>query len=844
MLSVEDQVDHLLGNSKPQCVTSHHGKRSGLSGFFRQFWYGALIGCLIVTITLVPIYGGRNGLDIIQDFSTDTVDDVDVVVVGDEPPLEPEAYHYWYAPPNSFGIQETKTVNWSYFKQLFLAHTDWMLEYKRYEYSEWTDGLDYLTIERTWNDTGFWKFNLILDVPVNIYSARFTFGIDLPCLQYVEREGYEVWINYTANATEIYSCMFNWSDIANIPGIIITKGKTDDMFWFRFRRDDIPAGHYEFDPTFGDTDTDATINMPSYYCRGLQASPATDGTATSITFSISSGGSSGEKVKGVLYDDDASDVLAITAEIGGTDGVHTVDFITPVAIFSANTYHIAVITGAANLDIHYSIDGGSFVRIFDNSIDFETGALPSPYIGDTDARGYLYCTYSEGAPENTAPTITGEIPANQSTGISVLPALNVTVDDADDDWLNVTCLSNSSSDWIWFARNSSIDGATLPLSIVQTNSNFSTELTKYWWSINVSDGTTWTNETYHFTTASNATWQNIDTTVNGSYYNDTITWQTIDSTINGSYSNTTAWRNIDTTINGSYVNTTIWRNIDTTINGSYINITAWRIIDITINGSYFNETIIWQNIDTTINGSYSNTTAFQVIDASINGSYINTTLWQVIDQTINGSYVNTTAWRNIDITINGSYYNDTILWQNIDTTINGSYSNTSLPWTVIDSTINGSYSNTSVVTLSLTDEYPANNSINVCPNSMEIGVTISNPDGGLMNVTFWSNLSGVWDYFYVGTLNSTLVNVGNGTYYINPVFFTRYNYMYYWNASVSNNTTTINSDVFSFTTASSPCGKGGGGGMGSSSVIGIIGLIGIFGILGYIMNRRRKNNYG
>jgi len=95
----------------------------------------------------------------------------------------------------------------------------------------------------------FLKFKLILNVPVNVYSARFTFAVNRSVLQYVNRSGYEVWLNYTANNTETYSCMFNWSDIASIPGIVITHGKTDNYFWFRFRRDNIPAGVYVFDPT-------------------------------------------------------------------------------------------------------------------------------------------------------------------------------------------------------------------------------------------------------------------------------------------------------------------------------------------------------------------------------------------------------------------------------------------------------------------------------------------------------------------------------------------------------------------------------------------------------------------
>lgn len=143
---------------------------------------------------------------------------------------------------------EPEPVNYESFFNAFKNHADWNLEYKRYDYSNWTDGNAYLTIEKTWIDTlGFWKFNLILDVPVNIFSARFTFGVDLPVLDYVERVGqYEYYLNYSG-----YNCFFNWSDMASIPNIEFTHGIYESMFWFRFKRDNIPVGHYEFDPTFG-----------------------------------------------------------------------------------------------------------------------------------------------------------------------------------------------------------------------------------------------------------------------------------------------------------------------------------------------------------------------------------------------------------------------------------------------------------------------------------------------------------------------------------------------------------------------------------------------------------------
>ena len=140
---------------------------------------------------VLPVFSDKTGIGIIQEILSGSNRDT-ISPLGDDPPgddsPEPFFYENFTVPNNSFGMGNTtfKTVNWSYFKELFLAHNQWLLEYKRYSDSEWTDGSAFLDIERTWNDSGFWKFNLVLDVPVNVYSARFTFACDLPVLDYVK----------------------------------------------------------------------------------------------------------------------------------------------------------------------------------------------------------------------------------------------------------------------------------------------------------------------------------------------------------------------------------------------------------------------------------------------------------------------------------------------------------------------------------------------------------------------------------------------------------------------------------------------------------------------------------
>jgi len=101
---------------------------------------------------------------------------------------------------------------------------------------------------------------------------------------------------------------------------------------------------------------------------------------------------------------------------------------------------------------------------------------------------------------NTAPFVYAENPKNQSEGIARIPQLNVTVDDGDNDLLDVKWWSNSSGQWTSFGSNNNINTEEGPVNIIKTNSNFSDFSTKYWWSLNITDSISWTNVTYCFTT--------------------------------------------------------------------------------------------------------------------------------------------------------------------------------------------------------------------------------------------------------------------------------------------------------------------------------------------------------
>jgi hypothetical protein len=126
---------------------------------------------------------------------------------------------------------------------------------------------------------------------------------------------------------------------------------------------------------------------------------------------------------------------------------------------------------------------------------------------------------------NTNPIQSGVAPSNGSTGIAVLPTMYVICTDNDaGNEMNATWRSNSSGTWASFGNTSSIANNT---NISKSNSNFSATNTKYWWSVNLSDGHDgWDNETYHFTTRSDFT-PDAPASFTASAYNKTqinVTW--------------------------------------------------------------------------------------------------------------------------------------------------------------------------------------------------------------------------------------------------------------------------------------------------------------------------------
>lgn len=94
------------------------------------------------------------------------------------------------------------------------------------------------------------------------------------------------------------------------------------------------------------------------------------------------------------------------------------------------------------------------------------------------------------------PMISNEGPINGSWGVPLQPRMNITVTNPDGVDMTIYWYSNSSGSWQLFGLNSSVGNGTYH----QVNNNFSSNNTKYWWKVFVTDGTDSNTSIYYFST--------------------------------------------------------------------------------------------------------------------------------------------------------------------------------------------------------------------------------------------------------------------------------------------------------------------------------------------------------
>jgi|GEM_PF-5349648 len=448
----------------------------------------------------------------------------DVVVSADEIVLN-EPYNIWFAPEHSFGTDSMKEVNWSFFQGFFQDHFYKNCMYKRYSYSSWTNGNQYVSIGKSWNDSGFWKLWINLSVPVNLFEVNVSFGCDREVLSFFEKDNYELWFNYSVpnSGGEVYCVMLNYSDIAGVSGVTFSKHCENNVCWVSIHKNTVPAGFYSFDPTFGYTySNSATMTFASSsnsYIRGFWAICPSNGTAYSISFKTgSSWDGTGETVIGYIYQyvdyatDYAGNQLGITFEtsVTATNTVYELLMNGTCNLVNGTKYYIIMRLGTKVDSDCYAVGNktGTFnIGLSKVGSSGNPPTMNSPLTSETSSVNevYIYCTYNEtteGGWSNTCPVVSNVGYANHSVDVCLKPTMNVTITDLDGNSSTVSWLSNVSGSWITYQVNSSVLNTTVYWNFSQAN----TGNTRYWWNITVQDlGGCNNSYNYYFNTVANYT---------------------------------------------------------------------------------------------------------------------------------------------------------------------------------------------------------------------------------------------------------------------------------------------------------------------------------------------------
>jgi len=152
----------------------------------------------------------------------------------------------------------------------------------------------------------------------------------------------------------------------------------------------------------------------------------------------------------------------------------------------------------ADINTNSSVPNGTYSQTSSNMNSYNTKYWWS--VNVTDGTTWTNATYN--FTTDYLPTLINENPQNESEGVSLWPACNITVSDYDDETVDVYFYENATTgSWVLQQINLSVSVSSPANVILGNYSNASNPSTKYWWSVNVTDGVGWTNKTYSFTTA-------------------------------------------------------------------------------------------------------------------------------------------------------------------------------------------------------------------------------------------------------------------------------------------------------------------------------------------------------
>jgi len=323
-----------------------------------------------------------------------------------------DAYEYFTAPANSFGIKEAKFIKWPYFWNLLHNNAVWQMEGWNPVTEEWQDNYEgtnlnnWLDIDLAPNEDGSQeKITLSFTSPYTT-KYRFGFAFNLRVKQYIDNSGnhqYTLTIPTSdEEEDEEYEIIFDWSDVVPLiqaGTITVTHGIKEvggkNYFWVRLTgNSNLPEGNtFVIDPWFGNQDT-PTFHAP--IDQQIYGSPFTatyTGTITDMVVNMFSW-QAGKTIRLALYfDSDNSFIAETQSRTNNATGWQTFSFSTPINIVKDTIYILCALctNSTDNSDINYSQPtGGKLYK------DQSRTSYPATLVRDTTYTNYeacIYCTY-------------------------------------------------------------------------------------------------------------------------------------------------------------------------------------------------------------------------------------------------------------------------------------------------------------------------------------------------------------------------------------------------------------------------------------------------------------------
>jgi len=365
----------------------------------------------------------------------------------------------------------------------------------------------------------------------------------------------------------------------------------------------------------------------------------------------------------------------------------------------------------------------------------------SSYNGDKVDIGARESSYTIGW-SNTAPVNSNPHPYNSNTSVVVTPQLRIVVNDVNmgNQSVNTTWYSNSSGSWVAFGQNTSGTNTTF----YQTFDNATSYDTKYYWSVNTSDGyNAWDNDTYYFTTKGNTapSFSNLTPTNNSVgisvltavlyiTINDTdgdtfsYNWECSDGTSNSAVGNSNGTKNLMLGTSPLEYNTTYWWWVNSSDGTDYTNSTFYFTTQVNNSPVLSNEEPSNGSIDV-VRYPRCNITANDPEGDSMNISFASN---------CSGAWV---VYQNNNSVSNGTYKWDfTQAGANHTTYYWRVYANDSLE------NISETYHFTTLNNApTISDLYPSNTSTNI-PQLPTISLSANDLEGDTLTVYWYENSSG------------------------------------------------------------------------------------------------------